>query len=80
MTPQRHKVGSTEFVMDDNILTVIAGDDKPIKCVREGTPILIANNPMDNTDFTYEFLYGEKYGLGIILAGGNAGIGRYEIA
>lgn len=30
-TPQRHKVGSTEFVLDDNCLTVIAGDDKPIK-------------------------------------------------
>lgn len=25
-------------------------------------------------------LYGEKYGMGIVLAGGNAGIGRYEIA
>ena len=31
VTPQRHKVGSTEFVMDDNMLTIIAGDDKPIK-------------------------------------------------
>lgn len=30
-TPQRHKVGSTDFVLDDNMLTVIAGDDKPIK-------------------------------------------------
>lgn len=30
-TPQRHKVGSTEFVMDDNCLTIIAGDDKPLK-------------------------------------------------
>lgn len=29
--PQRHKVGSTEFVMDDNMLTIIAGDDKPLK-------------------------------------------------
>lgn len=27
--PQRHKIGSTDFVMDDNILTVIAGDDRP---------------------------------------------------
>lgn len=25
-------------------------------------------------------LYCEKYGTGIVLAGGNAGIGRYEIA
>lgn len=29
--PQRHKLGSTEFVMDDNCLTIIAGDEKPIK-------------------------------------------------
>ena len=31
VTPQRHKIGSTEFVLDDSILTIIAGDDKPIK-------------------------------------------------
>lgn len=31
VTPQRHKVGSTEFVMDDDVITIIAGDDKPIK-------------------------------------------------
>ena len=31
VTPQRHKVGTTEFVMDDDMLTIIAGDNKPIK-------------------------------------------------
>lgn len=31
VTPQRHKVGSTAFVLDDNMLTIIAGDEKPIK-------------------------------------------------
>lgn len=31
VTPQRHKIGSTDFVMDDNMLTIIAGDDKPLK-------------------------------------------------
>lgn len=31
VTPQRHKVGTTEFVLDDNIITVLAGSDKPIK-------------------------------------------------
>lgn len=31
VTPQRHKFGSTEFVLPDNVFTVIAGDDKPIK-------------------------------------------------
>lgn len=78
-TPQRHKTGTTEFVMNDNILTVVAGSDKPIKCVYEGSPIVLMGNPMTNGDLTQEYLYGEKYGLGIVLAGGNSGIGRYEI-
>lgn len=78
--PQRHKVGTTEFVMDDNFLTIIAGDDKPIKVVYEGNPIVLMGDPMSNADFTQEYFYGEKYGMGIVLAGGNAGIGRYEIA
>ena len=80
VTPQRHKVGSTDFVMSDDVLTIIAGDDKPIKCVYEGNPIVIMGDPMSNGDLTQEYLYGEKYGMGIVLAGGNAGIGRYEIA
>lgn len=80
VTPQRHKVGSTEFVLQDDVITIIAGDDKPIKCVYEGSPIVLMGDPMTNGDLTQEYLYGEKYGLGIVLAGGNAGIGRYEIA
>lgn len=77
--PQRHQVGSTEFVMDDDVITIIAGDDKPIKVVYEGDPIMMMGDPMNNADFTQEYFYGEKYGLGIVLAGGNAGIGRYEV-
>lgn len=80
VTPQRHKVGSTDFVFDDNVLTIIAGDDKPIKCVYEGQSTVLLGNPENNMDFTQTYLYGEKYGLGIVLAGGNAGIGRYEMA
>lgn len=79
-TPQRHKVGSSEFVMDDNTLTIIAGDDKPIKFVYEGDPIVLMGDPTKNADLTQEYLYGEKYGIGIVLAGGNAGIGRYQVA
>jgi hypothetical protein len=80
VTPQRHKIGSTEFVMDDDNLTILAGDDKPIKVVYEGNPLIIAGDPLTNGDLTQEYLYGEKYGMGIVLAGGNAGIGRYKIA
>lgn len=80
VTPQRHKVNSTDFIFPDNILTVIAGDDKPIKCVYEGQSTVLLGDPTKNKDFTQEYLYGEKYGMGIVLAGGNAGIGRYEIS
>ena len=67
VTPQRHKVG------------IIAGDDKPIKCVYEGQSTILLGNPANNKDFTQDYFYGEKYGMGIVLAGGNAGIGRYEM-
>lgn len=54
VTPQRHKVGSTEFVLADDVLTIIAGDDKPIKCVYEGNPIVLMGDPMANGDLTQE--------------------------
>lgn len=78
-TPQRHKVGSTDFIYGDNVLTVIAGDQKPIKCVYEGQSTIIMGNPIDNMDLTQEYLYGERYGLGILIPS-NGGIGRYEFS
>ena len=80
VTPQRHKIGSTEFVLEDDVITIIAGDDKPIKIVYEGSPIMLMGDPMSNADFTQEYFYGEKYGMGIVLAGNNSGIGRYEMS
>lgn len=55
--PQRHKVGTTQFVFDDNMLTIIAGDDKPIKFVYEGDPIVLMGDPMKNADFTQELTF-----------------------
>jgi hypothetical protein len=80
VTPQRHKIGSTEFVLEDDVITIIAGDTKPIKIVYEGSPIMLMGDPMTNADFTQEYFYGEKYGMGIVLAGNNSGIGRYEMS
>ncbi len=77
--PQRHKVGSTDFVFSDNIITVVAGDDRPVKCVYEGDPIVIMGDPVNKADLTHEYLYGSRWGMGIVLAGGNAGIGRYTL-
>ena len=77
--PQRHKLGTTDFVIDDNCLTIIAGDEKPIKVVREGNPIMLLGDPMLNGDFTQEYFYAEQFGVGVVTAGKNSGIGRYEI-
>lgn len=78
VTPQRHTVGTTDFALNDDVLTIVAGDQKPIKVISEGDPIVLMGDPMANADLTQEYLYGEKYGVGIILAG-NTGIGRYEM-
>lgn len=77
--PQRHKVGTQTFAFDDKTIHIVAGDEKPIKCVYEGDPIVLMGDPMSNADFTQTYMYGEKYGLGIVLAGGNAGVGRYKM-
>lgn len=79
VVPQRHKIGSTDFVMDDNMLTIIAGDSKPIKVVREGDPIVIMPDPYTNQDLTMEYFAAERYGVGLVVANGNCGIGRYTI-
>ena len=55
--PQRHKTHSTEFVFPDNIITVVAGGEKPIKVVYEGDPILIMGDPLQNKDLTQELEY-----------------------
>lgn len=77
--PQRYKTNTTDFILDDNVLTIIAGDDKPVKLVYEGDPLVITRDASLNADLTQEYVYGEKYGLGLVLAGGNAGIGKYVI-
>lgn len=76
--PQRHQVGTTNFVMPDDTLTIVAGDEKPIKVVHEGSPLIIQGDLYQNMDLTQEYMYADKFGVGIILAGGNSGIGRYK--
>ena len=78
--PQRHVAGTTTFAYDDKMLTIIASDEKPLKIVYEGDPIMVMGNPLDNADFTQEYLYGAKWGSALVLAGGNSGIGRYQIS
>lgn len=76
--PQRHRVGSTAFVFDDDVLTFVAGDARPVKVVYEGDPLMIMGDPLHNMDLTQEYFYGEKYGVGLVMAQNN-GIGRFTI-
>lgn len=55
--PQRHQVGNTNFVFQDDVLTIVAGDDKPIKFVYEGDPIVLMGEPTANADFTQELTF-----------------------
>lgn len=78
--PQRHRNGTTDFVFNDKEITVFAGagaDTKPIKFVTEGDPIIIPRQATENMDLTMEYVYGEKYGLGLVTAS-NTGIGKYQ--
>ena len=78
--PQRHRVGTTNFVFDDKTLHIVAGagaDSKPIKFVYEGNPLIIHRDASQNMDLTQEFVYAETYGLGLVTSG-NAGIGKYQ--
>lgn len=78
VTPNRHKIGATQFVLDDNIITIVAGDQKPIKVVREGDPIVILGDPLTNADLTQEYFVADRWGVGLVL-NTNHGIGTYEL-
>ena len=75
--PQRHKVGTDQFIYDDDTITVICSAGKPIKHVIEGTPIMNMDNPMTNPDMVQNYFYAQKSGLGFALSDGC--IGRYTV-
>ena len=77
-TPQRHAVGGTDFILSDDVVTVIATGDKPIKVVYEGDPLVIMGDPKLNADLTQEYFYASKWGTGLILPN-NSGLGIYDM-
>lgn len=75
----RHKVGTDEFIFPDDKLFILAGDEKLIKLVREGSATIKYEDGMsyDNRDMSMEYLYMEKYGVAIVITGK---IGVYTIS
>lgn len=66
--PQRHEVGTDNFLLDDSKIYVIAGNDRPIKVVNKGVGLLSANDPLQSADFTQNYLYGQEFGVGVAFA------------
>ena len=65
---QVHAPGTTNFLLDDKKIYVIATDDKPIKVVTEGEGLIHMSDPFDNADLSQEYLYAESYGIAIASA------------
>lgn len=63
-----HKVGSTDFVLNDTDLHVVAGEDKFIKYVTEGDTLIIPGTPMSNADLSQEFLMAQRNNTGIVMS------------
>lgn len=55
--PQSHKPGTTDFALNDKMFTIIATDEKPIKLIHEGDPLIIPGDPLSNADLTQELNY-----------------------
>lgn len=64
---QRHAVGTSNFILDDNIIYVIAGSAQPIKRVTEGDVTMLLGTPTDNADLSQEFLMLKRTGLGVVM-------------
>lgn len=73
----RHRVGTEEFIFPDNKLYVLASDDKPIKLVNEGEAYILDKDGTTNADMTMEYLYIEKYGVGLLV---NGKLGVYTLS
>lgn len=74
---QRHKIGSTEFILPDDTVYIFAGDTKPVKRVTEGEVTMLMGDPMNKADLTQEFLMTKRTGISIIL---DRDFGSYKFA
>ena len=64
---QVHKVGTYDFALTDDDIYVLAGNSKPIKFVTEGDSLIIPGNPVNNQLLEQEFLYTDRYGVGVVI-------------
>jgi len=61
-----HKVGSTDFILG-NDLYIICADDKFVKFVTEGDTLIIPGDPLSNSDLSQEYLMAQRYGVAVVM-------------
>ncbi len=62
-----HKVGSTDFVLG-NDLYIVASDEKFVKFVTEGDTLIIPGEMTANADLSQEYLMAMRYGLKSVMS------------
>jgi len=64
--PQAHKIGSTDFAIDEDFLLVLPnGDEKIVKFVMEGEALIEDGEGKTNADDTKEYSVRKKFGIGV---------------
>lgn len=63
---QRHAIGTTNFILDDNSVYVFTSDSKPIKRVIEGDVTMLTGDPLTNADLSQEFMMIKRSGIAVV--------------
>lgn len=63
------------MLLSDTTIYVVASSEKPVKYITEGEGIILQKDPMSNADLTYEWLYTERNGVGLVV---NKKFGKYN--
>lgn len=71
--PQVHTIGTDTFKLSDNVLHVVAGNQKFVKFVTEGKDEMLEKSYDINADMSVEYLMREKYGCAAMFSGKSYG-------
>lgn len=67
LLPQAHKIGTDEFMVDDNMLLVVPQNEKIVKIVIEGESLMVETSDAgDRNDQQMEYQLQKKLGLGVM--------------
>lgn len=73
----QHAVGTDTFIFPDDVIYVLAADDKFIKVVYVGDSFMKDNTDgTENADMSIEYLYLETFGVAIVM---NSRLGKYSL-